>query len=1124
MTRPSNPRPRKGGGFAVALNRDRAAALFVSLAPVLYFLPALVKGSVLCPDDGTIFNTPLRAAAANVTLAGNLPLWNPYIFGGMPLLGSAQGGLLFPLNWFYLAFSPQAATNLMVVASYALAGLGAYLYARRAGAVVAGAVVTSLAWQWGGFLVGQIGHINIVQTGACLPWVLWALDGYGLTGKRSWGVALAVFVALQTFVGHQQTLAYSLLLAAAYAVACGYSFREARARYLWSLVFLAAGVLLAAVQILPTFELLRNSPRADATYDFFTSFSLTPGMLRTFLAPYALGGGDGWLFRAPYVGPPYYGEMAGYVGALGLMLAVCAAVFRRDARTKFWTAAALVCLLLALGRYAPLKFYKLIYYVPVLNLFRVPARHLMEAEFALAVLAGRGLTALAAARDWRETSRGWKKASRGWKDASARIWGRASTRAAIVGACVVLLTLLVVTLGRPEAFKLGREAPVGLMRAPELFMPILFACASLWALWAFARGRRGATFMLVALLACDLALWGQSSGWRLSSPKSDGELFREPETLKIIREHGAGDPASYRILTAPHTFDPSVAPVPPSVSRSTHWTLWTQPDVYMMRGVQNAAGYDGFGLARYQRLAGDMKVWGELTDPDASLRGEGREIDLLGVRYLVSMPEKGSVAANNTDANAGSTVDSSRRTAAPAATPAPAPDFPAATQQYGDFMFAAEDLGLPNLGAGRSLSFAVAPVEADRVALVTNLSWSEDVPDGTVVARVRLRTAEGRVFEFPLRAGADTSEWAHDRADLRARVRHKRAQVASSYAVADAKGNYEGHTYVTSFALPERATVAGGEIVVESLPKWPELLLGVFRVSLLDAAAGKTYPLRREWVTVERAERALAASAAAGAGAAAGTSGVNAQAGSRQGANVSTQGANVSTPGAVENGGGKDATGGAAEVGQRWRLLGRTAQADVYENARALPRAWLAPEARALGEQATLDVIRKGRLPEGVAWEPLRTALVESEPVEHLGTTSGEGAAAGGITANVGSAEVTRYEPNRVDVRTKSGGPAVLVLGDNHYPGWRAYLDGRSVGVLRVDYNLRGVYVPAGEHEVRFVYRPKSVYIGLAVSLLAALALVLWWRRLLPEERVLHYVSRFEGRGRAAREAAREGV
>jgi hypothetical protein len=1028
MTRPSNPRQSVHRDFAFAFSRDRLAALAVSLAPVLYFLPALWAGAVLCPDDGTIFNTPLRVAAANITLSGSLPLWNPYIFGGMPLLASAQGGLLFPPNWFYLLFSPQAATNLMVVSSYMLAALGAYLYARRAGASVAGSVVTSLAWQWGGFLVGQIGHINVVQTGACLPWVLWALDGYGLTGRRKWGVLLAVFVALQTFVGHQQTLCYSLLLAAAYAVVNAYTLREARARYLWSLTLLAAGVLLAAVQILPTFELLRNSLRADSSYDFFTSFSLPPRMLETLLAPYVAGGGDGRLFRAPYVGPPYYGEMAAYVGALGLMLAVCAVVFKRDAKTKFWAAAALVCLALALGRYAPLKFYKLIYYVPVLNLFRVPARHLMEAEFALAVLAGRGLTALLAARGARLTQR----------------------RVAAVGACAVLLTLVVVTLGRPAEFKLARQAPVSFMRAPELFVPVLIVCASAWALWAFARGRRGATLLLVALLACDLALWGQSSGWRLSSPTRDGDLWREPEPAQLMRLHGADAYDGYRVLTAPHAFDPATAPVPPSVSHSPEWTLWTQPDIYMMHGVQNAAGYDGFGLARYSRLAGEMKVWGELTDPDSSLRGEGREIDLLNVRYLVSMRPKGVTEPAPNDGRA---TDVSKGTAAPTPAATPAQNFPEATQRYGELMFAGSDMGLPNVGTGKSLRFNVAPVEADRIALVTNLSWSEEVPDGTTVGRVRLRTQDGRDFEFALRAGADTSEWAHDRADIHARVRHKRAPVASSYAVADEKGRYEGHTYVTSFALPERAVITGGEIVAEVTPKWPDLLLSVFRVSLADA--GRAYPLRREWFTVERAARAQAASAAAGIG------------GTPRPAEIKVTEEELKE----------------IERASRWRLLGRTAREEVYENRRYLPRAWLAPEARALDEEATLKVIRTGRLPEGTAWEPGRTALVESEP-----------GAASAPSSPDGRAEVVRLEPNRVDVKTKAAGPSILVLSENHYPGWRAYLDGQPVGVLRVNYNQRGVRVPEGEHEVRFYYRPKSVLIGAVVSLLTAVLLILWWR------------------------------
>src|SRR5438270_117671 len=486
MTRPSNSRPR--------INAGTLAALAVALAPLAYFFPAVAGELVISPDDGVIFNVPLRAAAARILLDGSLPLWNPYVFCGMPLHAAAQGGLLFPLNWFYLLFSTPVATNLMMLSTYSVAGIGALFYARRSGSDATGSLVTAIVWQFSAFMVCQIGHTNVAQTAACLPWVLWAVDGYGATGSRRRGVLLAALVALQSYAGHQQTLAYSLLLASAYALVMARASTETRRNYLRSLALAAAGVPLSAVQILPTSELLRNSPRAAATYAFFASFSMPRRFLLTLFAPFLSGGGDGRLFRAPYVGQAFFGEYVTYVGAAALMLAALAVVLRPDARTKFWAAAALAAFALALGRNAPLGLYHVIYYVPVLDLFRVPARHLMEAEFALAVLAGRGLTALAAARGESKTAR----------------------RALAVGACAFLLTCVVVTWGRPADFRLGRVAEVGVLRAPELFLPVVFAAVGAWAVWVFARGRRrGAAALLVALVALDSAVWGQSSGWRV---------------------------------------------------------------------------------------------------------------------------------------------------------------------------------------------------------------------------------------------------------------------------------------------------------------------------------------------------------------------------------------------------------------------------------------------------------------------------------------------------------------------------------------------------------------------------------------------------------------------------------
>jgi hypothetical protein len=1024
-----------------------ATAIVVSLLPLVYFFPATRGRLIISPDDGVIFNIPLRVAVANMIRGGYLPLWNPYIFSGMPLFGAAQAGVLFPLNWFYLIFSAPVATNLMMLSTYMLAALGAYLYARRSGSSISGAALTSLVWQWSGFLIGQIGHTNILHTAALLPWMLWAIDGYGATGKRSRGVLLAAIVAVQVFAGHQQTCAYALMVAAVYALVMWRSHSrrsgqgapvtgpspahdslyDPRARaYVWSLLLIVAGLLLAAVQILPTLELLRNSMRADASYDFFTSFSLPRRFLWTFFAPFVVGGGDGNLFRAPYVGPAFYAEYVGYVGLITIALSLVCVLLKRDARTKFWAVVVVAGLLLALGRYAPFGFYKIIYAVPVLNLFRVPARHLMEVEFALAVLAGRGLTAITKTHDLCSTT----------PSLTAALLPRTLRSVGIAGAVVFVLTCLAITLGRPANFQLGRSGPVSILRAPELFLPVVMAALSACALWFYAKGRRRGLLLLLAVLAFDLCLWGQSSGWRASSPKSDFELWGTPETVKFLRSQpatgsvrtGSGsdrviangsdrtvvdNAEPYRILTQDVALDPD-SPAVASPQTGAVWIPSLQPDVYMMYGLENAAGYDGFGLARYSRLAGDMKVWGDLTDANLTLGDASRELDLLNVRYLLARSSSATAAGEPTSA-----------------------EFPAATEVYGGQSFVADNFNVPSIVAGERLSFKLPPTEVDHVALLTNLAWSEVVPDRAVVARLRLQTQDGETFNFELRAGEHTAEWAHDRPDIRARIKHQRAPVATSYEVADGPTKYEAHTYVSSFALPRSAVITGGEIAVARIPTAPQLTLSLGRLTL--AGGARAFPLRSEWLQKESA-------------------------------------ADAESPSERDN-----------KTPSRWQRVAETGQVAVFENTRMLPRAWLATGELVMTEEQELAVIRSGKTPDGATWNPLTTALVES-------STGVESAQSDPPSSQQRSANVIVNEPGRVEVKTAAAAPSLLVLSANHYPGWRAFVDERPVEVVRVNYNLRGVALPAGNHDVRFVYQPKSVLVGFVISLLTLAALMVWSR------------------------------
>ncbi len=80
-------------------------------------------------------------------------------------------------------------------------------------------------------------------------------------------------------------------------------------------------------------------------------------------------------------------------------------------------------------------------------------------------------------------------------------------------------------------------------------------------------------------------------------------------------------------------------------------------------------------------------------------------------------------------------------------------------------------------------------------------------------------------------------------------------------------------------------------------------------------------------------------------------------------------------------------------------------------------------------------------------------------------------------------ARIRNYEPSRVVVAARMGCAGVLILGDTHFPGWQVSVDGKPAELLAAYGVVRGVAVPAGEHEISFQYRPRSVQLGAAMTL-----------------------------------------
>ena len=106
------------------------------------------------------------------------------------------------------------------------------------------------------------------------------------------------------------------------------------------------------------------------------------------------------------------------------------------------------------------------------------------------------------------------------------------------------------------------------------------------------------------------------------------------------------------------------------------------------------------------------------------------------------------------------------------------------------------------------------------------------------------------------------------------------------------------------------------------------------------------------------------------------------------------------------------------------------------------------------------------------------TVLLEKEPA--IRPVSRAGA----------TASITRYSLDEIRVDAKLAAPAILVLSEVFYPKWKVYVDGEEGEILKADYVLRAVSLPAGEHEVVFRYDTATVERGLEVSV-GTLAVVL---------------------------------
>jgi hypothetical protein len=242
--------------------RDLGALALLLVLPAIAYAPAWLEGRLLGPGDGFALHYPLRAEVWACWRRGELPLWNPWIFSGTPLLAAYRPGALHPLMPPLALLTSFDAFQLLVLVSLgATAALG-YLYVRRLGAGRVGAYVAGLGFALGPYLVGHLGDTATVVAAPSLLLLLLAAEALLARPARASVAWLALALASLLLAGSPEAArAGGALLVGRLGVALA-SGGDGRDRSLRGFgLAVLAGALLAAPQLLPTLHALREAGR-----------------------------------------------------------------------------------------------------------------------------------------------------------------------------------------------------------------------------------------------------------------------------------------------------------------------------------------------------------------------------------------------------------------------------------------------------------------------------------------------------------------------------------------------------------------------------------------------------------------------------------------------------------------------------------------------------------------------------------------------------------------------------------------------------------------------------------------------------------------------------------------------
>ena len=157
----------------------------------------------------------------------------------------------------------------------------------------------------------------------------------------------------------------------------------------------------------------------------------------------------------------------------------------------------------------------------------------------------------------------------------------------------------------------------------------------------------------------------------------------------------------------------------------------------------------------------------------------------------------------------------------------------------------------------------------------------------------------------------------------------------------------------------------------------------------------------------------------------------------------------------------------------------------IYRNNTVMPRAYIVHRAEKIFQRK--EIFRRLK---DTHFDFRKSIIIEKDLPEKMLSCNHS------PVSDLSSVKIVDYRPNRVEIEATMENDGFLVLSDIYYPGWKAYVNDTQADIYPTNYMLRSLYLTQGNHQIKFVYDPLPLKIGLGMSLLTLLGIVvfLWYK------------------------------